>query len=288
MNPLKEALGERFFRALPRTPGVYFMLGAGERLLYVGKAKNLKARLRTYAQLKQGQADERILELIAHVQEIRWEDHASEARALARETELLRVLRPPYNVAGTDEELFLYIGTRPARTASGNRMDFRLSNWPGFESEGYEVFGAYRNRGKVKRSYTALLRLVHAYQCSSPRFSYPAKISRTAPPWQYRMRFPQELEAPLRDFLTGRSRKLLARLFEGLLENECLPAFMRPSIQDDIEAVKILFRKGPSLASALRRRHGLSTRPLSPQEMNELIEKEVRASVHVLEKTDTC
>lgn len=192
-NPLRTELGTRFFSELPRTPGVYFMLGSGDRLLYVGKAKNLRARLLTYAQFKAGKTEERLLELVAHVRSIRWEDHPSEAAALKREADLLRALKPPYNVAGTDEEYYLYLGIR---TASAGRMDFRLSNWPDFEDEGYRIFGAYRNRGLVKRSYTALLRLIHAYQCKSPRFSYPAKISREMPPWVYRMRFPRSWSFP--------------------------------------------------------------------------------------------
>ena len=287
INPLIQTLGEQFFQELPRAPGVYFMLGASERVLYIGKAKSLRARLRSYARAKPGAAEDRTLEMIAQVRSIRCERHATEKRALAREADLLRVLKPPYNIAGTDDELFLYIGIRCIRRASGFQVEFRLSNWPDFpglpklpnlpnlQEEGFEVFGGYRNRGKVKRSYSALLRLIYAYQCKGSRFSYPARISREQPPWLYKMRFPQELEAPLRDFLSGKNRKLLTKIFEGLLINESIPVFMRPSIQDDIEVVKLLFTKGPRTTNVLRRRHGLKVHLVRPEEMNEVIEKEV-------------
>jgi excinuclease UvrABC nuclease subunit len=281
-NPLRSQLGARFFKELPCTPGVYFMLGSGGRLLYIGKAKNLNARLSTYAQFKVGKTEERLLELVAHVRAIRWEDTPTEADALKREADLLRALRPPYNRAGTDDELYLYLGVRQERTGSGRWLGFRLSNWPDFEEEGYEIFGAYRNRRLVKRSYTALLRLIHAYQCASPRFSYPAKISREAPPWIYRMKFPEELESPLREFLSGRSRQLLTRLFAGMLENENIPAFMRPSIQDDIEVVKVLYRKGPSQSRKLRLKHGLTTKLVTPLEMQKLIERDVRGTLKIV------
>lgn len=273
-NPLKGTLGAAFFKSLPQTPGVYFMLGADGRILYIGKAKSLKARLSTYSQLKPGKAEERILELIEQVRKIRWENHPTEAKALARESELLRVLRPPFNVAGTDEEIYLYIGIRKPATARP-QLEFRLSNEPDFGEDGYEIFGGYRNRGKVKRGYVALLRLIHAYQCASPRFSYPARISRVAPPWQYRTRFPQELDRPLRDFLSGRNRKLLTRIFDGLLENENLPAFMRPSIQDDIDIVKVLYKAGPRVTRELRRKHGHSEKLVAPEEMNRMIVRDV-------------
>jgi hypothetical protein len=278
-NLLESTLGRRFFDSLPKTPGVYFMFGSAERLLYVGKAKSLRARLRSYARLRPGKAEARLLELVSHVRAIRWEDHATESKALARESELLRVLRPPYNIQGTDEELYLYLGIRDA----GRLLELRLSNWPDFEDEGYEIFGGYRSRRKVKSGYASLLRLVHAYQCSHPRFySYPARISREDPPWCYRMAFPEELRAPLRLFLMGRSRKLLSFIFEGLLNNDNIPPFMRPSLQEDIEAVKALFKSGPKVTRELKKKHGLRGGLFQPEQMNEMIAKEVRASAYCL------
>src|ERR1041384_6092768 len=47
-RPLLDRLGEEFFRQLPRRPGVYFMCGPGEGVLYVGKAKDLRRRLASY------------------------------------------------------------------------------------------------------------------------------------------------------------------------------------------------------------------------------------------------
>jgi hypothetical protein len=321
-NPLLTRLGEKFFASLPTTPGVYFMMGANGRLLYIGKAKNLRARLRSYARLKpeatighRGRRydNERLLELVEHIRSIRWEDHPTEAAALLRESELLRGLRPPYNVAGTDEELYLYIGIRevaPNRKAAPTHLDFRINNWPDFdepvadteaqanpgaqgnpESQGklcpkpYEVFGAYRHRRKIKRGYVALLRLLHAYQCDTPRFSYPGRISRDAPPWQYRAKFPEALGPALREFLAGRSLRFLRQIFEGLIQNENVPVFMRLSIQDDIDAVRELFAVGPALTCKLRRQHGLRTRIVHPEQMSEWVESNAQQSIEFSEMT---
>lgn len=282
-NPLKTRLGEDFFKSLPKSPGVYFLLGAGNRLLYVGKAKGLRARLRSYARVHPGNSEERIVELVAHVRAIRWEEHPSEGAALLREGELLRGLRPPYNVAGTDEELYLYIGVRDAK-ASRPSIDLRLSNWPDFtepDDARYRVYGAYRNRGRVKRGYAALLRLLHACQIESPRFSYPARISREAPPWQYRARLAPELTRPLGEFLSGRSAKLLKLIFERLLANERVPRFMRPSIQDDIDRARELYEVGPAATHAIRARHGLKSRLVLPEQMAGMVEREARDSVGI-------
>lgn len=83
----------------------------------------------------------------------------------------------------------------------------------------------------------------------------------------------------MRDFLSGKSRRLLTQLFAGMLENENIPAFMRPSIQDDIEIVKLLFRKGPSQSRKFRLKHGLKTKIVTPEKMDELIESEVRGTL---------
>jgi hypothetical protein len=51
-NPLVERLGNDLFNDLPRTPGIYKMYGSADRLLYVGKAKDLRSRLQTYRRAK--------------------------------------------------------------------------------------------------------------------------------------------------------------------------------------------------------------------------------------------
>jgi excinuclease UvrABC nuclease subunit len=282
-NPLKSTLGEEFFKDLPNAPGVYFMLGSGERLLYIGKAKRLRTRLRSYARLMPGKDEERLVEMISHVRSIRWELQATEAKALAREAALLHALRPPYNVAGTEDELYLYIGVRRERTA----LELKLSNWPDFEDEGYEIYGAYRQRGKIKRGFGALLRLLYAYQCK-PRFShYPARISREKPPWVHRTEFPAELEAELHAFLSGSSRRLLSLIFEGLLAHEGIPRFMRPSIQQDIDDVKELFRLGPGRTCKLRRRGGLRAQWVEPERMRELVAAETAPLQWQCKKNDS-
>src|SRR5687768_6616948 len=96
IGKLGDRLGEPFLRSLPPRPGVYLMLGEDDELLYVGKAKNLRTRIRSYTRLRPDD-DPRRISMIAKVRSIRWEEARDDAAAIARETELLRVLRPPFN-----------------------------------------------------------------------------------------------------------------------------------------------------------------------------------------------
>lgn len=97
----------------PSLPGVYFLLGEGCRLLYVGKATDLRSRLASHAR------DERW----RHVTEARWEPMRSASAALAREADILAALRPPWNKAHVDDYFsFVTISTR--RLALGPDGDF--------------------------------------------------------------------------------------------------------------------------------------------------------------------
>jgi excinuclease UvrABC nuclease subunit len=274
-NPLRIQFKPDFFKLLPERPGVYFMMGPEQTILYIGKAKSLKSRLSCYSYMKPGRTEDRILEMLEQVKSIDWEEHASESEALLREAELLRAIRPPYNIAGTHEATYLFIGIKRDGALS-SKLEFRLSNYPEFQSLGFEVHGCYRHRSKIKVGYSALLRLIYAATLTRPRFSYPAKISRMAPPWLYEADFPENWDKLLSAFLSGHSDALLHEFMNALLLNENIPRFMRPSLQDDIETVKALYRLGPQNTFELKKRHGLRAKVLTPQKMNLLLQREIK------------
>lgn len=97
-QPLVERLGVDFFRGLPRHPGVYWMASSDGRVLYVGKARDLRARLDAYRRLDSHVP--RIRRMISRAAHVRWERCATEADSLSREAELIRIYRPQFNRAG--------------------------------------------------------------------------------------------------------------------------------------------------------------------------------------------
>ncbi len=99
----------------PRTPGVYAMLGANDRLIYVGKAKNLRSRLLSYFRVKS--RDPKAGRILEHTRTLVWEDAADEFSALLRELELIRRFRPRFNVQGQPGRrryAYLCLGRGPA------------------------------------------------------------------------------------------------------------------------------------------------------------------------------
>ena len=99
----------------PRTPGVYGMLGANGRLIYIGKAKNLRARLLSY--FREKSRDPKAGRILEHTRTLVWEDTADEFSALLRELELIRRFRPRFNVQGQPGRrryAYLCLGRGPA------------------------------------------------------------------------------------------------------------------------------------------------------------------------------
>jgi excinuclease ABC subunit C len=106
----------------PRRPGVYGMVDARGELIYVGKAKSLRARLMSY--FRPRSRDPKAGRILAATRSIAWEVQPSEFAALLRELELIRRWRPRFNVVGQPgrrRRTFVCLGRRPAPYAFATR-----------------------------------------------------------------------------------------------------------------------------------------------------------------------
>ncbi len=99
-KPLDQRLGKKFFRRAPQRPGVYLMKDANNRVVYVGKAKDLKQRLNNYRVANPDRMPRRHLRMVREVARIEFQFCASESAALKHESKLLRTLKPKFNRAG--------------------------------------------------------------------------------------------------------------------------------------------------------------------------------------------
>ncbi len=103
--PLKgPARIQAYLKTLPDAPGVYRMLDAKGDVLYVGKAKSLKKRVSSYA--KSGGHNDRITRMIAETAEMLFVTTASESEALLLELNLIKRLKPRFNVSFRDDKSF--------------------------------------------------------------------------------------------------------------------------------------------------------------------------------------
>jgi DNA polymerase III subunit epsilon len=91
----------------PSRPGVYLFRGAGDQVLYVGRARDLRARLRSY--FRTDRQRPAVEAAIAAVERIEWRILGSELEAALEELRLLRELRPPANARGSRPDRYLYL-----------------------------------------------------------------------------------------------------------------------------------------------------------------------------------
>ena len=93
---------------LPNEPGVYIMMDADQNILYVGKAKSLKNRVRQYFHASTNKT-EKVLAMLSHVHDFRYIITASETDALSLENTLIKKHTPPYNILLKDDKQYPYI-----------------------------------------------------------------------------------------------------------------------------------------------------------------------------------
>ena len=155
-RPLVERLGPDFFRQAPERPGVYLMRDAADVVLYVGKAKNLRKRLASYRVANPDRMRRRHLRLVRLVERIELEVCADEPAALARESELLRNLRPRFNRAGTWPGTPRFLCWRA--TADGMELSITQTPEAGWHIHGPMGAGAIPLRASLLRLLWCALR----------------------------------------------------------------------------------------------------------------------------------
>jgi excinuclease ABC subunit C len=167
--PLKGA--ERiaaYLKTLPDAPGVYRMLNGAGDVLYVGKAKSLKKRVGSYA--LRGAHNERISRMIAETTEMLFVTTASETDALLLESNLIKRLKPRYNVSYRDDKSFPNILLREDHPFP------QLLKHRGAKTIKGVYFGPFASAGAVNRTLNTLQRAFLLRSCSDSVFE-----SRTRP-----------------------------------------------------------------------------------------------------------
>ncbi len=132
-HPSSEGLRDLVRKNVPRDPGVYGMIDAIGRLVYVGKSKALRNRLLSY--FMPTNEDEKAGRIIQSAEEIVWETQPNEFAALLREQHLIRTFRPRFNVQGIpnrQKSVFLCLGKSPVEMFYVSReVDQKAVAWEG-------------------------------------------------------------------------------------------------------------------------------------------------------------
>ncbi|MBV2135134.1 excinuclease ABC subunit UvrC [Pseudomonas sp. MAP12] len=206
-----------FLAACSARPGVYRMFDAEARLLYVGKANNLKKRLASYFR-KSGLAP-KTAALVARIAQIETTITANETEALLLEQTLIKEWRPPYNILLRDDKSYPYVFLSSADEYP------RLGIHRGAKKQKGRYFGPYPSGLAIRESLSLLQKTFQVRQCEDSYFK-----NRTRPCLQYQIKrckapcvglvTPEEYAEDVRRsalFLEGRSNVLSDEL-SGAME----------------------------------------------------------------------
>jgi predicted GIY-YIG superfamily endonuclease len=238
---LRERLGEPFLKSLPPKPGVYLMLGDDEELLYVGKAKNLRTRIRSYTRLDKND-DPRRISMIAKVRSIRWEEAADDAAAIARETELLRVLRPPFNYSHAARSKYLGI----AVLDTGPKLRLRMTAERPLATE--TLYGCFPFEASTPDAFPALVRVLLIAGTTAGSRRLPSGAIRVA---GADVAADGEVKPLLHRYLSGRSPRLLDRLDERVAAADA-DVLVQRAIKRDLAILRTFYATGPRTVRRLQ------------------------------------
>lgn len=208
--------GSERLRELPHEPGVYLFRDADDRVLYVGKAKDLRRRLAGYRNASRRKAHRKMRTLVRLAAALEVRPQASETQALLLENELIRTLRPPFNVDGAYS--FLYPALGVGRHEGRVLLAFTSApeEWGGLDVRWH---GCFRSRLRARAAFDALVALFARLGHLEPASRLPDVPLRRGARLEAFRRVPPELPAAADAFLSGDSTELLALLFDRLLES---------------------------------------------------------------------
>ncbi len=237
IQPTGYACIQRYVKTLDSSPGVYRMLDADSRVLYVGKARNLKARVSNYT--RPGHSG-RIEKMIASTASMMFLTTRTETEALLLEQNLIKQLKPKYNVLLRDDKSF------PNILVAKDHAYPQIKKHRGAKKEKGAYFGPFASAGAVNRTLNQLQKAFLLRNCSDSMFD-----SRTRPCLLYQIKrcsgpcvgliSEEGYRESVRDaerFLSGRSTKVQEDLAEQMMAASEAMEFERAAgLRDRIRAL---------------------------------------------------
>ncbi len=220
-------------RQLPNSPGVYRMMNSDSDVLYVGKARSLKKRVTSYAQGRVH--SNRIARMVRETASMEFVTTRTEAEALLLEANLIKRLRPRFNVLLRDDKSFPYIVLTRDHPSPG------IFKHRGAQSRKGDYFGPFASAGAVGRTINALQRAFLIRSCTDSFFENRTRpcllyqIKRCAgpctsetPPDEY-----DRLVGEAKAFLSGKSQAIKTTLSEAMQSASEALDFERAAVYRD-------------------------------------------------------
>ncbi|MBZ9741251.1 excinuclease ABC subunit UvrC [Mesorhizobium sp. CO1-1-4] len=220
-------------KRLPNAPGVYRMMNAAGDVLYVGKARSLKKRVTNYAQGRFH--TNRIGRMVRETSTMEFVVTRTEIEALLLEANLIKRLRPRFNVLMRDDKSFPYI------LLTGDHVSPGIYKHRGARSRKGDYFGPFASAGAVGRTINSLQRAFLLRSCTNSFYENRTRpcllyqIKRCAGPCTGEISHQgyAELVAEAKDFLSGRSQKVKTEISAAMQQASQDLDFERAAIYRD-------------------------------------------------------
>lgn len=238
-------------KTFPQTPGVYLMKDDAGRVIYVGKAKNLRSRAGSYF-LKAAAEDQRTATWINEIADIDYMDCESEVDALLVESRLIKDIQPKHNKEQKDDKSFPYLMI----TTRDEFPRIEVTREP--KSKGVKLYGPFASAGALRGAIGVLQKIFKFRTCtlditeSDERWNWfrpclLASINQCSAPCNFRITkedYRRDIKR-LQTFLSGGKKRLLKEMATEMLEASKSLDFERAAVlRDEIQMLERLEERG--------------------------------------------
>lgn len=227
-----------FLKTVPNKPGVYRMISVDDKILYVGKAKNLKNRVSSY--FRSNLVNSRIYSMVKQICDVQITITSTEAEALLLESNLIKSHHPRYNILLRDDKSYPYIYLSKHKYP-------RLTFHRGAKKGKGQYFGPYPSAGAVRETLGLLQKLFQVRQCENSYFSNRSRpclqhqIQRCTAPCTQEVTV-DEYQDGVRhtvQFLQGKSQQVIDELVDKMDSTSAQLEFEKSAIyRDQIEKLR--------------------------------------------------
>jgi excinuclease ABC subunit C len=238
-------------KTFPQSPGVYLMKDAAGRVIYIGKAKNLRARASSYF-LKAAEQDRRTADLVQEIRDIDFLEAESEVDALLLESRLIKDVQPRFNSDLKDDKTFPYLQI----TTHEDYPRVEFTREP--RRKGVKLYGPFTSAGSLRGAMVVLQRIFKFRTCSLDieaddqkwRWFRPcllASIGQCTAPCNLRIskeEYRRDIMR-LRTFLDGNKKRLLEEMQREMMTASQELAFEKAArLRDEIRLLETLDQRG--------------------------------------------
>ena len=238
-------------KTFPQTAGVYLMKDAAGRVIYIGKAKNLRARASSYF-LKAAEQDRRTAELVREIRDIDFLEAESEVDALLLESRLIKDVQPRFNSDLKDDKTFPYLQI----TTHEDYPRVEFTREP--RRKGVKLYGPFTSAGSLRGAMVVLQRIFKFRTCTLDieaddqkwRWFRPcllASIGQCTAPCNLRISkedYRRDIMR-LRTFLDGNKKRLLEEMRREMMAASQELAFEKAArLRDEIRLLETLDERG--------------------------------------------